>query len=410
MEDGERYCLLVDSSSGVPLYYPNLYVTTQVRNRSRSLAAMQGALGGIQGLLRFMAQRNEDLEARFAAKEYLAAGELDAIRDHCQRRIRSLASGVDVPPRRYRVATRVERVAKETEYARLTSIALYVDWLAYALLGGRVGKESRLQIERMVNGLRSRRPTRTGRAGTDTEKGLTEQQVATAFEVFRPDSELNPFQDHAVRVRNRLIFLLLYYLGLRGGELLNIRCRDIDFQSNTLFVARRPDERDDPRTDQPLVKTQDRRLPLKDTLIQQLHGYIRDERRSVPNTSRHDFLFVTHKSGPTQGQPLSKSAYKRVIQLVRTAAPALCAMTGHQLRHTWNENFSKHLDRMDRPPKPEEQEQMRSYLMGWKAGSGTAAVYNRRYIRSKAQEASVGLQEGTIRLPKGKAIGEDQVS
>jgi len=28
MESGERYCLLVER--GMPLYYPNLYVTTQI--------------------------------------------------------------------------------------------------------------------------------------------------------------------------------------------------------------------------------------------------------------------------------------------------------------------------------------------------------------------------------------------
>ncbi|EAO0402477.1 hypothetical protein EWO79_23785 [Salmonella enterica] len=40
-----------------------------------------------------------------------------------------------------------------------------------------------------------------------------------------------------------------------------------------------------------------------------------------------------------------------------------------------------------------EQEIMREYLMGWKRGSGTAAVYNKRFIKEKANEASVKLQE-----------------
>lgn len=40
-----------------------------------------------------------------------------------------------------------------------------------------------------------------------------------------------------------------------------------------------------------------------------------------------------------------------------------------------------------------EQEVMREYLMGWKPGSGTAAIYNKRFIREKANEASVKLQE-----------------
>ena len=46
MNSGERYCLLVDHDTGLPLYNPNLYVTTQVRNRSLSYSAMESALGG----------------------------------------------------------------------------------------------------------------------------------------------------------------------------------------------------------------------------------------------------------------------------------------------------------------------------------------------------------------------------
>ena len=44
MGSGERYCLLFDAQTRHPLYYPNLYVTTQVRNNSLSLAAMETAL------------------------------------------------------------------------------------------------------------------------------------------------------------------------------------------------------------------------------------------------------------------------------------------------------------------------------------------------------------------------------
>jgi len=231
-------------------------------------------------------------------------------------------------------------------------------------------------------------------------KGLSEDQLDLLFELFRPESDLNPFKDKSIRVRNRLIFLMLYHLGLRGGELLNIRIRDMDFSSNQLVVARRADEKDDPRKDQPLVKTLDRRLPIKDTLAKEIHSYIIQERRKVDNSSKNDFLFVTHKSGPTQGQPLSKSAYKKIIEVVRTASPSLFNLTGHQLRHAWNEAFSDQVDSMDESPSSEQQEKIRSYLMGWREGSGTAATYNKRFIRRRANEAALGLQEGMIRLPK----------
>lgn len=53
MADGERYCLLVEPDSGAPLFHPNLFVTTQVRNRSLSVSAMEAALIAVNVLLTF---------------------------------------------------------------------------------------------------------------------------------------------------------------------------------------------------------------------------------------------------------------------------------------------------------------------------------------------------------------------
>jgi hypothetical protein len=69
-------------------------------------------------------------------------------------------------------------------------------------------------------------------------------------------------------------------------------------------------------------------------------------------------------------------------------------LTGHQLRHRWNEDFSERMDKMDEPHSPEVQEKLRSYLMGWREGSGTSATYNQRFIKKKAHEAALKLQEG----------------
>lgn len=283
----------------------------------------------------------------------------------------------------------------------MTVIAQYIKWLAEQFVGSSKDKLVVLQIGKMEKGLKARRPVKKNRNAEHNVKGLDEGQIALVFELFRPDSELNPFADESVRIRNRLIFLMLYHLGIRGGELLNIRIRDIDFGKNQLVIVRRADEKDDPRTYQPLVKTLDRRLPMKDTLVQEIHHYILNGRKNIPNSTKNDFLFVTHKFGPTQGQPLSKSGYQKVIDVVRTASPALFNLTGHQLRHSWNEAFSNQMDAMNESPSQEQQEKMRSYLMGWKEGSGTANHYNKRFVRKKANEAALKLQEGMVRVPEG---------
>jgi|APLak6261659701_1056019.scaffolds.fasta_scaffold05973_1 integrase len=403
MESGERYCLLVDGQSGLPEFYPNLFITTQVRNRSLSYSSMEAALSGISVLMRYMEERGERIENRFQEGKLFKEYELDAIRDFCQIKFRDhiAKEGHKGIITLLELGKFDKKVSSQTSYVRLTVIAQYIKWLTEQLVGNRKDRSTIIQTGKMEKGLKARRPVKKKRNAEEYEKGLDEEQISLVFELFRPDSELNPFPDKSVRIRNRLIFLMLYHLGIRGGELLNIRIRDINFGRNQIVVVRRADEKDDPRAYQTLVKTLDRRLPMKDTLAKEVHDYILNVRKKVPNSRKNDFLFVTHKSGPTQGQPLSKSGYKKVIEVVRAVSPSLFNLTGHQLRHSWNEAFSNHMDAMDAPPSQEQQEKMRSYLMGWKEGSGTALLYNERFVRRKANEASLKLQAGMVRLPEG---------
>lgn len=404
MQSGERYCLLVDRETGMPLYYPNLYVTTQVRNRSNSVAVMESALSGINVLLSYCDERRIDLADRFLQREFFAIHELDAIRDYCQQsfarraadvrqQVTSINSNVKPKPSR--------KTGLANVYMRLTHIAKYVEWLAKVVLTGGVDRKTALDIDRMKKGFESRRPIRKGRNQLGREKGLTHEQEEILLDVIRPGSERNPFEDQATQIRNQLLIMLLLHLGIRSGELLNIRLSDIDWANNQIRIARRADEKSDPRRRQPLVKTLDRRLPMKDTLVQAIHHYVVQVRRKVPGVRGHEgYLLVTHKSGPTQGQPMSRSAFIKVIKLISAAAPELAGLHAHELRHTWNNRFSEFMDARIDPPKPEEQEAQRSYLQGWKAGSGTAAIYTKRFTQEKAIEASLELQEGMTRIPE----------
>ncbi|WP_428500499.1 hypothetical protein [Pseudomonas amygdali] len=77
------------------------------------------------------------------------------------------------------------------------------------------------------------------------------------------------------------MFTLLYELGIRRGELLNIKCEDINFHSNRIYIVRRADEKSDPRVKQPLVKTNDRELVGKAHVIKALQEYILRYRSKV---------------------------------------------------------------------------------------------------------------------------------
>lgn len=391
MENGERYCLLVESRSGLPVYYPNLFITTQIRNSSLSYSSMEGYLSSIAALYKFLDKREVDLEQRLKDGDVLKLNEIDDLRDFCQL---NLSSNISVNKVRNISSVKKRRVVNDTVYTRLSEIAKYIEWLSNIVSPVKNGVLFNRKIEKLVKQIRSRRPSKRGRNQSIQEKGLSDEQVDLLFEIFRPDSSVNPFKGQSVKVRNRLMFLMLHYLGIRMGELLSLKVKDIDFSNNQIVIARRADDKSDPRVDQPLVKTMDRRMPLKESLAEEIHNYVINFRRKESSARKHEYLFVVHKAGPTSGQPVSKSTYNKIITTVKAMSPILIDFTGHALRHKWNERFSKLMDEMDVPPDEDKQEQIRSWLMGWKQGSGTAKFYNKRFTKNKANDASLKLQKG----------------
>lgn len=84
MDSGERYCMVVDRASGLPMYYPTLFLTTQIRNREDAFSTMLAAANNLVMLLRFVESRDIDLEQRFLTKDFFKPHELDDLRDFAQ--------------------------------------------------------------------------------------------------------------------------------------------------------------------------------------------------------------------------------------------------------------------------------------------------------------------------------------
>ena len=389
--------MVVDRSTGLPAFYPLLFLTTQIRNKGTAFSTMLVAANNLVLLLRFLDSRGINLEQRFLSKDFFKPHELDDLRDFAQCKQETLPSSVHSNP--WVKDATSNTVDNGTQHSRLTTFANYLRWYAMHIL-----KAAELEVVEQINAMaeqiKTRRPLKKSRNRELQDRSLSDVQLDVLFEVIRLGSTQNPFSANVQR-RNRLMILLLFYLGIRGGELLNIRIQDIDFSSNRIRIVRQADERADSRTNEPNAKTKERLLPLAESLIQELHSYITQDRRKIRNAKKNDYLFVTYKLGPTVGNPISKEGYHKIFSVVRAVTPQLYAATGHSLRHTWNRKFSERMDAMDEQISEERQEQVRSYLMGWRDGSGTAATYNKRFIQQKGFEAALALQEDNgTRLPE----------
>jgi integrase len=238
------------------------------------------------------------------------------------------------------------------------------------------------------------------------ERRTLHQREGLSIEVFdrlvvavRPDAANNPWGDRvvsirdAVRARNQAMVLTTALLGLRRGELLGLKVQDVWMTGTIprLLIARRADDPDDPRPDQPTAKTGDGVVELPSALSDLLEDYIFNVRAKTPGAKRHPYIWVGHKPGRNLGQPLAMvsltALYRRLRENVDGLPPDL---SGHVLRHTWNDRFSQ---LCDQSKVPEEKEKLiRNYLMRWTPTSDTAVRYTRRHVRDKANEFSMRHQ------------------
>ena len=383
-KSGERYVMLVDAETGQPLWWPMLYVTTQLRNAGQSVATMEAALRAIDVLLRYADEYGIDLEKRILTRWFLAVYEVDALCDWTQRSmdrkgLRSTAQRADV-------------VSPAHKYGRLSRIADYLEWLAVAVLGNRRTGDDDTAIARMVKGIRKRRP-RWGRNSQRVDRALSDEQRARLLEIVDPGHPDNPWKDPKAAERNTLAVRMLLFLGMRRGELLGVQVGDIDWQAQTLSIERRADTPDDPRMRQPRTKTEPHTVNLFPDLLGRLNRYVRGARRKTRGVYAHRYLLVVHRKGPYEGDPLSEDGLTKVFSDLQKCDPLLDGLHAHALRHTWNLLYSEAADAKRKTEEFSEaaEEAGRNQQMGWKQGSGMAAVYNRRHIERTGTQTAVAL-------------------
>lgn len=124
-----------------------------------------------------------------------------------------------------------------------------------------------------------------------------------------------------------------------------------------------------------------------------IDDYVIFFRSKIKNAGKTPYLFLSHQNKSSAASPMSISAIDKIFtQLTNLLG---FNVHPHKLRHTWNDDFRDEMDTIiaSGAMSETEVEDLQSYLMGWKEGSGSAARYTRRYHHKKAIKLGLHLQE-----------------
>jgi integrase len=409
LSSGERLPMFLDFE-GMPLFDVTVYSLTQLRARNRAANTIESSLRSIMVLYIYLDIHKINIIERLQQGELLSLVEIESLVEFCHLPMAEISSRLYVESKGVLpspVTTSLEKYRKRFDQTsrkevlpasaanRLRIVRDYLVWLS--LVRSSQQKKQSCHVESLreaqqliVKAINSMMPDVCTSDCLDDREGLDQKSREKLLEVIEPDSEDNPWMEEYSRYRNALIMHWLYYHGLRRGELLGIRISDINFQESTVVVARRADDPQDPRRNQPNAKTRARKIRLSPGLRDMTEAYIMSHRIALPGARKHNFLFVASNSG----KPMSISSLNKVFTVLSMKCPELPKLYPHIMRHTWNERFSEKMDK--KKINEGKEKKMRSYLMGWLDTSGTAAIYTRRHVREAANKISLEMQKNML--------------
>jgi len=405
--NGERYPLLVDSE-GIPDFWVTLYVTENLRPNLKQ-TAIENAIRHIIHLKLWEEINERDLISEFSAGVFLSDIDIMSIYDQCLLNTYSLrkwcgssrTKNVSRLSLSYPTSTRHLSVVSKAHTAnRLTHIAGFLHFTARTMLRERADFTALTDdIDAMKKGIIAQKPKGYGKNGMGNDpnaKAPLPEVFDKLMQTVKEDSPENPYKNPAIRKRNAAMFELLYVTGMRSGEILALEIRDVDYQCGTVSVVRRHDNPHDPRKRQPVPKTLSRDIPIPLSLAQRLRDYVMDVRSKIPNAKKSPFLFVTHKKGKYQGNPISDSSFRnRILGPATATDPELFdEICRHGFRHNFNYRLSKKINANNLRAKTDstikkinekEEIQIRMQLNGW-SSEDTAQTYNLRHIQEIANK------------------------
>jgi integrase len=389
---GERFSQLYEADApGFPLFYPTAFIARAIRP-STTHETQKVYLAAIKRVCEWESCRHIDLAHRFLCRKFLSAAEVDDLTSHL--RASKLTS-----------KTGVISNAKYNTYVAYA--AGYISWLIHEVIADANTHDVREAVQAQNTMLLRKTRRKVGSKAAREQRivglSLPNETRNNLLDLFdQPLKGVRHPQNFGQRLRNIVMLRVLYETGMRLGELLSLKLKHLIEASGAdsayLDIERNHHDELDTRLHQPVTKTEGRRVPISESLEEQLIIYRDHWRAGVPSVgySEENFIFVVHRGGRSQGQALPTTAFDAGLANLKQLFEALKPIHPHLLRHDWNYRFSKHADRERMHFK--EERTLREQLMGWVPDSPMSARYNRRHIEEKSHEIGRKVASDTARI------------
>jgi len=421
--NGERLSILFDKD-GIPMLYPNLFVTSMYRNDDQSSGSCKKALEHLSYFYEVCKGLNIDIERRCEREDFLSQQEIKKIAYYTgitkkatkakfivENKVISINRHkpklLEMARHTIRVEKKEDKVFWQTKYNRLSVFGRFVGWLENYHYPHSESKNKEHFLDQRPE--KNEGLTYGEILGQLTFKSLSKGQRNIFLDRIRPDYSDNPWVNKGVQHRNYALAMILYALGIRIGESLNIKLEDFQVRKGKHYVLikRNAGDLDDPRVKQPKVKTNSRALALSPQLKSILDNYILEHRSQIEDAAHCPFLFISHRVRNNETLPLSISGAEKVFREFGEIMGL--KLNPHCLRHTWNDRYSESADKRIEQGKTNEEksEADRCHLMGWAKGSTMSLVYSSRHNTKRAMELALILQDEDFEVKESIAYDED---
>lgn len=382
---GERFPVLLYRDSYQPVALPIRYIIDERRENNTS-GTLTRDCRVLSWFYEWCDTHNLEIEERLRAGNVLTKAEITSFCRYLRASRSEVVVGA-IGASNAHEQGRTHVLSPETFNSYIRVIEGFLLWAAYEFIPVATPEAAIRETLKGATQRVKRAFSSNRKSGQTASKrcGLSRAEIEEIRAIIKPGSLLNPFR-RSTQFRNQLIFELMLATGIRRGELLKIKLKNIPVGSKTtLSIIRAPDDKDDPRRNEPQVKTRMREIPLPRQLSVELWKYVRKHRKSDGTA----YLFTSARNGA----PLDSGGVNWIFSfLIQKRLPYLRGrLSPHAMRHTFNETLvelAQSLGWTEGRIK-----ELQRYLNGWSESSEMPTRYTRRLIESQAMEIAQKFQQ-----------------